>query len=91
MIFARVGDVLHVPERDMRIDHVVGVGDERVPFMVLRHRNRPGVQFFGGVVGLVGFTLEDVGVCIVGFLDFAHNNRFEFATGVFKVVIRLAA
>ena len=75
----------------MRIDHVVGVGDERVPFVVLRHRNRPGMQFFSGVVGPVSFTLEDVGVRIVGFLDFAHDNRLEFATGVFKVVIRLVA
>lgn len=73
----------------MRIDHVVGVGDERVPFVVLRHRNRPGMQFFSGVVGLVSFTLEDVGVCIIGFLDFAHDNRLEFATGVFQIVIRL--
>lgn len=47
------------------------------------------MQFFSGVVGLVGLALENVGVCVVGFLDFSDDDRFEFATGVFEIVVRL--
>lgn len=89
MIPAWVGDVLHVAERHARIDHVIGAGNERVPFVILRHPNRSRAQFLDGVVSLIGLAFEDAGVCVVGLLDFAHHDRLEFATGVFQVQVRL--
>lgn len=89
MIPTWVGDILHVAERHARIDHVIGAGNERVPFVVLRHPNRTRAQFIDGVVGLVGLTFKDAGICVVGLLDFAHHNGLELATGVFQVKVCL--
>ena len=57
--------------------------------MILRHGNRSRIQFIGGIVGLIGFAFEDVGISAVGLLNFAHHDGLEFATGVFQVVVRL--
>lgn len=89
MIFARVGDILHVSERNSWIDYVVGLGDERIPLMILGHRNRPHTELFDGVVSLVGFPFENAGIRIVGFLDLANNNGLEFAPRVLQIEVCL--
>jgi hypothetical protein len=85
MILARVGDVLHVPERNAGVDQFVGIGDEMVPFVIMRHGDGSRPELLHGVIRLIGFSLEDTGICIVRFLYFTDDNRFKFTTRVFQV------
>lgn len=85
MVLARIGDVLHVPERNAGIDEFVGIGDEVVPLVVMRHRYGPSPQLLDGVIGLIGFSFKNTGIRIVRLLYLTDDDRFKFATGVFQV------
>lgn len=85
VVLARVGNALHISERDSRVDQLVRVGDKCIPFVILGHRNRAGPQFIHSIVRLVGLTLEDTSVRIIRFLDLAYYNRLEFTPGIFQV------
>ena len=85
MILARVGDALHVPERNAGIDEFVGIGNEVVPFVIMRHGYGPCPELLHRVIGFIGFSLEDTGIRIVRLLDLTDDDRFKFATGVLQV------
>lgn len=83
MIPTRICDILHIAKRNARIDQFIRVRDEGVPLVIVRHGDRPRAQFFDGVICLICFTLEDAGICIIGFLYFAYNDGLELATRMF--------
>jgi hypothetical protein len=56
-----------------------------VPFVIVRHGYGSCPELLHGVIDLIGFSLEDTGICIVRLLYLRDDNRFEFATGVFQV------
>jgi hypothetical protein len=85
MILARVGDVFHVPERNAGVDQFIGIGDEVVPFVIMRHGYGSCPELLHGVISLIGLSLEDTGIRIVRLLYLTDDNRFKFATGVFQV------
>lgn len=89
MIFARVGDILHVSERNSRIDQLVRIGDERIPLMISGHRNRTHSKFLHGIIGFVGLSLEDTRIGTVCFLDLAHHDGLQFAPRVLQIEVSL--
>ena len=89
MVFARVADVLHVPNRDPWVHKVVTLCNEMVPFMVLGHRHWARPKLIYSIIRRVCFPFEDAGVGIVSFLDLANDNGLELAAGVLKVQVCL--
>lgn len=85
MIFARVIDVLNVPNRDPWVHKVITLCDEMIPFAVLGHRYWARPELIYSIIRHVCFPFEDAGVSIVSFLDLANDNGLKLTAGVFKV------
>src|SRR5699024_3367115 len=81
--------ILHVSERNSRIDHLVRVGDKCIPLVISGHRNGTHSKLLHGVIGFISFSLENAGICVVGFLDLANNNRLELTPGVLQIEVSL--
>ena len=79
MVFAGILDILQSAQWHVGVDKVRVASNEFAPFEVARHGNWAVTQFLYRVVLLVGIALEDAGERIVGFLDFANDNRLELA------------
>jgi hypothetical protein len=59
------------------------------PLEISRHRNRTIAQPLDRAILLISIALQDAGKSIVGFLDFANNDRLKFAARVLKIEVGL--
>lgn len=85
MALARIGDALHIPERNSRIDELCCASDKLVPLVILGHGYWTRLELLGGVKSFIGFASKDASIGIVCFLDLAHNNPLQFTTRVLQV------
>lgn len=83
MIFAGVLDVVEFAQGHVGVDKVRVAPHKLVPLEVAGHGNWAVTQSLDRAVLLVGVALQDAGEGIVGLLDFANDNRLEFAARVF--------
>jgi len=89
MILARINNVGYLSNWAARVDHLVVVCREFIPFVVFGHSNRSLLQFLGGVVSIVGFAAENASQNVVCLLDLSNYNRLEFAPGCFQIQVGL--
>ena len=89
MVLAGVLDVFQSAQWHIWVDEVRVASHKPAPFEIARHGNRAIAQPLYRVVLLIGIALQDGSKSVVGFLDFANDDRLEFAAGVFKVEVSL--
>lgn len=89
MILSIVRDVASLSERDSGIDHLVTVGHEFIPLMILGHSQRTFSQLLVSFIGIVSLAFHDVGKNLVGLLYFADYDGLELSTRGFQVEISL--
>lgn len=89
VVLARVLDIFQSAQRHVWVDEVRVASHKPAPFEIARHGNRAIAQPLYRVVLLIGIALQDGSKSVVGFLDFANDDRLEFAAGVFKVEVSL--
>jgi hypothetical protein len=85
MTLAKVGDALHIPERNPGVNELICVGDKLVPLVILGHGDRTRLKLLNSVKSFIGFTSEDTSISIVCFLDLAHDNPLQFTTRILQV------
>lgn len=73
-MLARVLDFLEPTQWHLWVDKVRVALDEPGPFVVPGHGNWASAQLLDCVVYFVRIALQDVGECIVGFLDLADYD-----------------
>lgn len=89
MILSWIRDLLKRSDWDPWVDHVIIIGDEHLPFMILCHRKRSFTKLLGSFEGLISFALQNTRVCCIGFVDFTNDDRFQLTTRRLKVEICL--
>jgi hypothetical protein len=89
VVFSGVLDIFQSAQRHVWVDEVRVASHKLAPLKIARHGNRTTAQFLNRVVLLVGIALQDTSKSIVGFLNFADDNRLEFAARVLKVEVSL--
>lgn len=89
VVLAGVLDVFQSAQWHIWVDEVRVASHKPAPFEIARHGNRAIAQPLYRVVLLIGIALQDGSKSVVGFLDFANDDRLEFAAGVFKVEVSL--
>ena len=73
-ILTRIIYVLRTSRWDLGVNEMFVLIHEGIPFVVLSHGERSFFQGFDRLVGFIGFSFQDTGVSIVGFLNLANDN-----------------
>ena len=89
VVLAGVLDVFQSAQRHIWVNEVRVASYKPAPFEIARHGNRAIAQPLNSAVLLIGIALQDSSKSIVGFLDFANDDRLKFAARVFKVEVGL--
>lgn len=89
MVFPWVFNVFQSAQRHVRVDEVWIALDKSDPLVVPGHGNRTGTKLLDSRVYFVRIAFQDASERIIGFLDFANDNRLQFAPRVLEIEIGL--
>lgn len=90
MVLARVVNLVGGTQRHSGIDDLILMSDEVDPFLVLGHSNGTFTELAHEVHCVLGLSLENASVGIVGLLDLADDNGLQLPARAFKVEVGLA-
>jgi hypothetical protein len=88
-MLSRVFDFFQSAQGQVRVDKVSIASNKAIPLLISRHSDRTAAKLLDCGIHLVRVALEDAGESIVGFLDFANNDRLKLAPGVLEVEVGL--
>lgn len=81
MIFPSICDARQRSDRCSRVNHLLAVRNEAVPFVIFWHSQRPFLELLGRLEGFIRFSLQDTGIGIICFLDFSNNDGLQLPSG----------
>lgn len=82
-------NVLRLPDGDPRVNEMLILLNKAVPLMVLGHGNWASAKVVNSRISCICLTFQNTSIGIVGFLDLAYNDCFEFPPRGFEVEIGL--
>ena len=88
-MLSRVFDFFQSAQGQVRVDKVSIASNKTIPLLISRHSDRTAAKPLDCGIHLVCVALEDAGESIVGFLDFANNDRLKLTPRVFEVEVGL--
>ena len=88
-MLSRVFNFFQSAQGQVRVDKVSIASNKAIPLLISRHSDRTASKLLDCGVHFVRVALEDAGESIVGFLDFANNDRLKLAPGVLEVEVGL--